>query len=98
MSDENHVLVSEKDRVMTIAWNLPEKKNALTQVMYGQAADALAAAAEDKNIRAIILTGTQDCFTAGNDVSDFLNNPASGDDAPVMRLLNSMFTYEKPLL
>ncbi len=38
--------------------------------------DALAAADADRQVRAVLLHGTADCFTAGNDVGDFLKRAA----------------------
>ncbi|ARN75213.1 enoyl-CoA hydratase [Oceanicoccus sagamiensis] len=98
MTDQIPVTISTENQVMTIAWNRPEKKNALTQLMYATAADAIKAAAEDDAVRAVLITGTQECFTAGNDLGDFLNNPASGEEAPVSQFLLAISTLEKPIV
>lgn len=98
MSEQNRVVITEQDRIMTIAWNRPDKKNALTQAMYGMAADALAKAGQDKDVRVVVLTGTRDCFTAGNDLNDFLTNPATGMDSPVARYLANLANFEKPIV
>ena len=98
MNEENRVVITEQDRIMTIAWNRPDKKNALTQTMYGMAADALAKAGEDDAIRVVVLTGTAECFTAGNDLNDFLSNPATGTDSPVARYLANIASFEKPIV
>ena len=98
MNQTNHVVVSEENRVMTIAWNRPDKKNALTQDMYKGVTEALRTAAEDNAIRVVVLTGTADCFTAGNDLADFLNNPATGEDSPVVSFLRTISTFEKPII
>src|SRR5690606_41273300 len=39
--------------------------------MYGAMREAVLAANDDPEIRAIVITGTEDCFTAGNDLADF---------------------------
>lgn len=83
---------------MTIAWNRPEKKNALTQLMYEAAAEALEKAASDSAIRVVVITGTPDYFTSGNDLNDFLANPATGADSPVARFLANIALFEKPLV
>lgn len=69
MSD--HVRVSVSDGVCRIQMHRPEKKNALTREMYAALAHALERAASDDAIRAVLLTGTGDSFTAGNDIADF---------------------------
>src|SRR5262249_26081031 len=49
----------------------PDKKNALTNAMYGALTDALRAAETDSAVRAIVIRGEGDMFTAGNDVGEF---------------------------
>lgn len=61
-----------RDRVARIEIARPEKKNALTGEMYALLAEALTAARNDPQVRAVLLHGSRDCFTSGNDVSDFL--------------------------
>jgi len=75
----------------------PEKKNALTLEMYDALTDALARAAEP-DVRVVLLAGEGGVFTAGNDLSDFVANPPSGPDSPVFRFLESISTFEKPIL
>jgi enoyl-CoA hydratase/carnithine racemase len=70
------VKVGVADGVVTITIDRPSKKKALTQEMYGRMADALLEADDDPEVRAVVLTGTDDVFTAGNDLTDF----ASGGD------------------
>jgi enoyl-CoA hydratase/carnithine racemase len=98
MSEEQNVTVTTNDQVLTIAWNRPDKKNALTQAMYGMAADALEKAGQDNDVRVVVLTGTTECFTAGNDLNDFLSNPDTGTDSPVARFLSNLATFEKPIV
>ena len=64
-----------KDRVARIRFDRLDKKNAITVEMYPMLGNALAAADADPQVRAILLHGTAECFTAGNDVADFLNAP-----------------------
>ena len=98
MNEESHVLISTEGRVLTIAWNRADKKNALTQNMYAIAADALTSAGQDDNIRVVVLTGTEQCFTAGNDLNDFMNNPSTEENAPVARFLAALASFEKPVV
>jgi enoyl-CoA hydratase/carnithine racemase len=93
-----HVVVGRDGAVLTIAMNRPEKKNALTHAMYGAMADALASAAADASVRVILITGSGDAFTAGNDLGDFLNTPPAGAESPVLRFLAALSTAEKPVV
>ena len=94
----NDILVHAEAGVTTITFNRLERKNSITQAMYGTMADALATAAEDKGTRVVVLQGHESVFSAGNDIEDFLNRPASGDDAPVFRFLRGIAMFPKPLL
>jgi enoyl-CoA hydratase/carnithine racemase len=94
----SHVVTQTQDRVLTIRLNRPEKKNALTQAMYAAMAGALRAAQADSAVRAVLLTGAQDCFCAGNDVMDFLNAPIAGTENPVGQFMQALSAIEKPVL
>lgn len=98
MSNCKQVRVEQVAQVLTISWNRPDKKNALTQDMYTAVASALNDATQDNSIRVVVLTGTADCFTAGNDLADFLNNPATDEGSPVSRFLWAIANFEKPLV
>jgi enoyl-CoA hydratase/carnithine racemase len=53
--------------IATIAFNRPQKKNAITAAMYQAAADAFKEAGANDAVRVIVMTGDGACFTAGND-------------------------------
>jgi enoyl-CoA hydratase/carnithine racemase len=74
-----------------------DKKNALTAEMYQQLAAALQAADAEPQVRSILLHGTPDCFTAGNDVADFLKRPV-GADSPVVGFLQLLPKIRKPIV
>jgi enoyl-CoA hydratase/carnithine racemase len=91
------ILSKVEDRIARVELARPEKKNALTGEMYEQLAAALAAADADPQVRAILLHGTQDCFTAGNDLHDFLKRPA-GAQPPVVALFKVLPNLAKPIV
>jgi enoyl-CoA hydratase/carnithine racemase len=78
----------------------PEKKNAITVAMYQQLADAIAAADADPQVRAIVIHGQPDIFTAGNDLEDFLAQTTrdQGMDAPVFQFMRALSGSEKPVV
>lgn len=94
----SEIVTETKDGVLTITINRPDKKNALTQAMYGAMADALEGAETDSAVRAVLIAGVAGAFTAGNDLQDFLNNPPQGDNSPVFRFLRAISTASKPLV
>lgn len=93
-----HVLTEVTEGVLRITLNRPEKRNALTVGMYAAIADALDRAETAPSIRAICLTGTSDCFTSGNDLVDFLNDPPRGEGSPVGRFLAGIAGASTPLV
>jgi enoyl-CoA hydratase/carnithine racemase len=95
MSD---ILTHQEAGVLTITLNRLERKNSITVAMYAAMADALATAASDAATRVVLIQGHETIFSAGNDIGDFLNNPASGMDSPVFLFLRGIATFPKPLL
>jgi enoyl-CoA hydratase/carnithine racemase len=85
-----------RDRVAALELARTEKKNALTAAMYAAMTDALAAAESDPGVRAILIHGTSDCFTAGNDLKDFLEGPAGASQA--LRFISALSKVEKPVV
>ena len=93
-----HVTVQRHDKVLEIGLNRPDKKNALTTAMYAQIADTLEAAVDDAGVRVVVFSGSEACFTAGNDLMDFMNNPPADEQSPVTRFLNAIATFPKVLV
>jgi len=95
----NDLITRELDQgLLTLAFNRPDKLNALNTAMYQQLGDLLLAAGEDPGVDAIIITGGAHCFTAGNDLRDFLDNPPTDLDSPVFRLMRVVMGLDKPLI
>jgi len=92
-----NVIASTAGRVARIELARPEKKNALTAEMYAQLTEALAAAGRDPQVRVVLLAGSRECFTAGNDVSDFLKR-RPGETSPVFGLFQVLPALEKPVV
>ncbi|RON51209.1 enoyl-CoA hydratase [Pseudomonas frederiksbergensis] len=89
----------ERERgLLTLRLNRPDKKNALTRAMYAQLAKALNEADQDPEINAVLITGSAECFTAGNDIADFLQQPPSSLDSPVFHFMLSLLDCRKPVI
>ena len=71
--------------VLEIQFNRPEKKNAITEKMYIDLADAFVAARVNHDVGVVLISGHKSCFTAGNDLKDFLENPPEDDGSAVFR-------------
>lgn len=92
------ILSTQNDAVLTLTLNRPDKLNALSNSMYTRLADLLLAADEDPDVRAIIITGGEQCFTSGNDLQDFLQDPPTHLDSPAFRFMQAVIHLEKPLI
>ncbi len=92
------ILTQSEDRILKITINRPDKKNALTLEMYERMTAAVAAAQEDAEVRAVVITGSGDAFSSGNDLADFLAHPPTPGDSPAARFLHTIAGAQKPLL
>lgn len=96
MSD-SHVLVELKGHVQVVTLNRVEKKNALTGAMYQALTQALVDADKNDDVRAVLIQGCTEAFTAGNDLGDFLQGGLD-ENSPVMQFLRQLVVFEKPLV
>ena len=64
------LLVDKSDNICTITLNSPEALNALNSLLINELTKALAEADNDKNMRVIILTGSEKAFAAGADIKE----------------------------
>jgi len=92
------VLVARVDGICEVRLNRPEKRNAITFLMYEQLTRALSAAQAEQTVRAVLLSGEGASFSAGNDLQDFLSGPALSAAHPAMQFLRTLATFGKPLL
>jgi enoyl-CoA hydratase len=66
------LLVSEPaDGIVTLTLNRPEKRNALSIALRDAMSDALDRLAADELVKAVIVTGAGDVFSAGFDLKEF---------------------------
>ena len=103
MTDTGRVLTAKDGAVTTITINRPERMNALDSYALAELYDALASAAHDAAVRAIILTGTGRGFSAGADVKEWANEDAEarpGEDWVTLshRVLARLYRLPKPVV
>jgi enoyl-CoA hydratase/carnithine racemase len=94
----SQTLISMDNKVLTLSLNRPEKMNALNRAMYQGLTTALNGAAGDFGVRAVVLTGEGEHFTAGNDIVDFMDNPPTSESSEVADFLAALHNFPKPLL
>ena len=92
------ILINTESSVCTITLNRVQRKNSINVAMYTALSDALDAAQQDAATFAVVIQGHETIFSSGNDISDFLNAPPSGQDSPVFRFLRCISTFTKPIV
>ena len=60
--------IVDDGRVRTITFQRPEAKNAMNTEMWDGTAEAFLAAADDPGVAVVVLTGSEDSFSAGQDL------------------------------
>lgn len=95
---QNDISTERQGSTLVIQFARPAKKNALTLAMYERMNTALAEAQADATVRSVVFGSTSDTFTAGNDLSDFMENPPRDDSSPVFRFIQALARFDKPIL
>jgi enoyl-CoA hydratase/carnithine racemase len=87
--------VTQHGAVLTVRFNRPEARNAMTFAMYDGLEDACARADEDESVRVMVLRGAGgQAFVAGTDIAQFLEFTSGEDgiayEARIERLVNRL--------
>jgi enoyl-CoA hydratase/carnithine racemase len=92
------IRTERKGAVLEIAIDRPAKKNAITSAMYAAMADALSEADADPAVRVILIRGTRETFSAGNDIEDFIKAPPASEEHAVFRFMHELSHATKPVV
>lgn len=85
---DNTIVIERKNSIATLSINRPEKRNALSQIMWLRIEELVAEIEQDSNIRVLIVRGRgRKAFCAGADISELAGN-ASNESA--QRLNNAI--------
>jgi enoyl-CoA hydratase/carnithine racemase len=93
-----NILTERDGAIHRIGIHRPEKKNALTAAMYRDLAQALNGAEADPAVRVTLLHGSEELFTAGNDLNDLLADPPRSADSGVAHFLRAISVTKKPVV
>jgi enoyl-CoA hydratase/carnithine racemase len=94
---DNLILSNETQGVLTITLNRLNKQNSLTTSMYKELCQLFKHAAKTNNIHCVVLQGNDSCFCAGNDLTDFLENPEATKQY-AFEFVKLIASFEKPLI
>lgn len=81
--DEPVLLRTDRGGVRTLTLNRPARKNAINPQLWRELRDALRDAAEDRDLRALVITGAGGAFCSGADIG-------TGDDTPAVHKLQRL--------
>lgn len=97
-SADPDIIYSTEGSVFSLQINRPDKKNALTPGMYQAMGDGVSAADADDSINVILIRGTDDCFTSGNDVAGFLAGTEEPGERPSLVFMKAISQARKPVV
>jgi enoyl-CoA hydratase len=99
----DHLTLEQDGRVVTITFNRPEARNAMTFEMYERLHDLCERFDKDPNVRVVVLTGAGDkAFVSGTDIRQFLTfktkEDALGYESRITRVLSRIHGMTKPTI
>lgn len=100
---DNFLVVEERDEVLWVRLNRPEKRNALSRDILGRIREVFTEHAKNNNVRAAVITGEGDkSFAAGGDLKD-LSSVRTEADSRTMSLdgrasLDSIRQFPVPVI
>ncbi|TME26373.1 MAG: enoyl-CoA hydratase [Chloroflexi bacterium] len=66
------VVAERRGQALWITVDRPESRNAMTFAMYDRIAELCRGANDDRDVRAVVLTGAGEAFVAGTDIAQFV--------------------------
>lgn len=91
------VLTDNRDGVLVVTLNRPEKKNAINTQMWIDLRETFRAAAEDSDVACVLLCGAGDNFCSGVDLASF-GDIGDGEDHPFESAARAVVEFDKPLV
>jgi enoyl-CoA hydratase/carnithine racemase len=91
------VLEERAGGVLTLTWNRPDRRNAFDERMWREGRDALRAARTDDRVRAVVVTGAGEAFSAGQDLGE-MASPPGGEGPAFPGFMDALCALDKPLL
>jgi enoyl-CoA hydratase len=102
MTDLAHLITCERpaEHVALLRINRPDKKNALHSSMVIGLARHLDDLAADIDVRAVVITGTEESFAAGADIKEMLEKgpPGTSNNPDRVRAWRRMERFPKPFI
>lgn len=94
----NEIVTREIGRVLHIEINRPQAKNALSIEMYRSLVEAFEYLDSSDKLNVGLIYGTTSCFSAGNDLKDFMQSSTLDDAHPTVQFIKLLANYSKPIV
>jgi enoyl-CoA hydratase/carnithine racemase len=91
------IMVERDAGVAVVTWNRPRQRNAFNVAMWREARDTLRELLSDDAVRAVVVTGAGEAFSAGQDLSEMSSAPTDGDH-PFGSFMDALCDFDKPLV
>jgi enoyl-CoA hydratase/carnithine racemase len=90
------ILIDIHQRIATITFNRPEKKNAFNRDAWFALRDAIVEARDNDAASVVVITGAGKDFSSGVDLSDLTGDP--NEKPPFEVMMDELMLLDKPLL
>lgn len=94
----SHINLETRSSTLIIRMARGEAKNALSLNMYSELTSALVQLDQDSKLTSAIVYGSEQCFTSGNDLKDFLVGGELNRSHPTVQFLYQLVTTKKPII
>jgi enoyl-CoA hydratase/carnithine racemase len=91
------ILTDNRDGVLVVTFNRPEKKNAINTQMWIDLRETFNVAAADDDVTCVLLCGAGDNFCSGVDLSSF-GDVADGEEHPFESAARAVVAFDKPVV
>jgi len=91
------ILTENRDGVLVITLNRPEKKNAINTEMWVGMRETFRSAADDPDVVCALLCGAGDNFSSGVDLASF-SDVGEGEEHPFESAARAVVEFDKPLV
>src|SRR5690606_2430485 len=97
-ADFKYISVEQTNGIFTLRMNRASKKNALSPDMNAEILEAVSFASNSEDVRALILTGAEDSFSAGLDLElSFLQTIGEGDPRRFQKAMQPILRWYREL-
>jgi enoyl-CoA hydratase/carnithine racemase len=91
------IITKENNSVFTIILNRFDKKNALNNLMYQELCQHFEYAKNNTHINCILIHGNESCFSAGNDLQDFIES-SQNESLAALEFVQVLSKFNKPII